>query len=164
MNCLESNQIRAWAMERAIEVGDGAELLLPDLAPTLRGTYAQGSRSGREGNEARSLIAAPEPWDECLVEITLTGVWASGEDWPRFYAWRGGFEERRSLKTAPGHVFTAAENTELASLVTMIMENAWDARLLFSRGGRADGARAFISHDEWYEILGGVKRSNQDAG
>jgi hypothetical protein len=42
----------------------------------------------------------------------------------------------------------------LAALLKLIMENAWDADVLCSVSGRADKVRAWISHDEWFEILG----------
>ena len=86
--------------------------------------------------------------------ITLWGVWSSGEDWPRFYAWRGALGERRSLDAAPGHRFDSGEIHLLAELLELVMDNAWDANILCSRNGRADGLRGRISHDEWYEILG----------
>jgi len=80
-------------------------------------------------------------------------VWRSSEDWPRFYSWRGSLGERRSLDTAPAHRFCCDETPLLAALLTLIMENAWDADVLCSCGGRADLKRATISHDEWFEVF-----------
>ena len=71
-----------------------------------------------------------------------------------FYQWRGARGERRSLRIAPGHRFDAGEETLLKELITLIMQNAWDAEVLCARDGRADGLRGRISHNEWYEILG----------
>jgi hypothetical protein len=44
--------------------------------------------------------------------------------------------------------FERGELLLLAELLELIMKNAWDADVLCSRNGRADGLRAVISHDE----------------
>ncbi|SRR6266542_2733117 len=160
MEFLEDNQICAWAEEHGLARGDGFEVRLPDLPPLYRRTYANGCRSGRERASADDLIATLGSWDECLVWIRSWGVWPSGEDWPRFYAWRGALGERRSLETAPGHRFDPADAVLLVQLLTHIMENAWDADILCSQQGKADATRAKISHDEWYELLAVSDRRN----
>jgi hypothetical protein len=154
MEFLEANQIVQWAEERGLARGDGFEVRLPDLPSLYRREYANGRRSGQERAATDDFIGHLGTWDECVVWIRSWGVWPSGEDWPQFYAWRGAFGERRSVETAPGHRFNRGDGARLAELVTLIMENAWDADVLCSRGGRADGTRGRISHDEWYEILG----------
>jgi hypothetical protein len=88
-----------------------------------------------------------------VVVITGWGVWLSSEDWPTFYQWRGDRGEGRSLRVAPGHQFQNNEDALLRELVTLIMQNAWDADVLGARDGRADGFRGRISHNEWYEVL-----------
>jgi hypothetical protein len=154
MDCLEDNQICEWAVERGLRRGNGFAIELPELEPHPRNVYARGRRSGLEAASARDLIAALGAWDECLVWVTLWGVWSSGEDWPEFYAWRGSLGERRSLDVAPGHRFDKSEVTLLAQLLELVMKNAWDADILCSRSGRANQLRARISHDEWYQVLG----------
>jgi len=54
----------------------------------------------------------------------------------------------------PGTVLAAQKTPLLAELLTLIMENAWDADVLCSCGGRADLKRATISHDERFEVFG----------
>ena len=154
MEFLEGNQICEWAVEHGLQRGTGVTLDLPDLAPHPSEPFADGGLSGREGTAARDLLASLASWDQCLVWITLWGVWPSGEDWPRFYAWRGAQGERRSLRVAPGHLFNTGEVALLAELLELIMQNAWDADIFCSRQGRADGRRATISHDEWYQLFG----------
>jgi hypothetical protein len=153
MECLEDNQICEWATKRALQVGDDSRVRLPNLSSRGQKPYARGGRSAQEGAAAADLVAGLGSWDECLVWVRLWGVWPSSEDWPRFYAWRGGLGERRSLQVAPGHRFEPGEASLLTELLTLIMENAWDADILCSRRGRADGPRGRICHDEWYEIL-----------
>lgn len=155
MEFLERNQMGEWAEKRGLVCGADFTVNLPELEPHARRTYADGRRSGREADAARDLIAGLGSWDECLVWITGWGVWPSGEDWPKFYGWRGALGERRSLNVAPGHRFDRGDVPLLFELLTLIMENAWDADILCSRHGRADCLRAKISHDEWYQLFGG---------
>ena len=153
MEFLEDNQICAWAEERGLVRGSEFEVILPELPSLGRRGYAHGRRSGHEQAAAADFIGSLGAWDECLVWVKSWSAWPSGEDWPRFYTWRGALGERRSLAVVPGHRFAHEEGVLLAQLLTLIMENAWDAEVLCSRAGRADGARGRVSHDEWYEIL-----------
>ena len=122
------------------------------LNERVRVFYAEGQQSGREPAVAAATMRSLGAWDECLVWVTEWGVWPSGEDWPRFYAWRGAHGERRSLEAAPGHLFGGAESPELETMLTVVMENGWDATVLPSRGGVAVDRRVVISHDEWIEV------------
>jgi hypothetical protein len=154
MQCLEDNVIATWAEEHGLRRGEGFKVELPELTAHPMKEYAHGARSGTEQQAARDLLAALGAWDECLVWITLWGVWASSEDWPEFYAWRGALGERRSLEIAPGHLFQFGERESLGELLELVMKNAWDADVLCSQNGRADQIRARISHDEWYQVFG----------
>ena len=164
MDFLEDNQICEWSEDHGLHRGERFDVHLPQLPSRHRVAYANGRRSGREEAAAEELIAGLGSWDECLVWIRLWGVWPSGEDWPQFYAWRGGLGERRSLETAPGHRFDRDETLLLAALLTLIMENAWDADVLCSVRGRADKVRAKISHDEWFELFGQPAALGESAG
>ena len=128
---LEDNQICEWAEQRGLLRGERFEVRLPELPLKHRAMYAEGQRSGREGEAAEELVAGLGSWDECLVWSTEWGVWPS---------------------TAPGQRFNRSEIELLTALIKLIMENAWEADVLCSSGGRADKVRAKISHDEWFEI------------
>ena len=154
MQFLEGNQICEWAEEHGLPRGEGFDVRLPDLPSLYRRAYANGRRSGQERGAAEDLITTLGSWDECLVWVRSWGVWPSGEDWPQFYAWRAALGERRSLDVASGHRFGHAEAVLLIELLTLIMENAWDADILCSRNGTASLAYGRISHDEWYEVMG----------
>src|SRR5579859_7087604 len=123
---LERNQFRAWAAAHGLR----AEPRLREVPVVHRGEYAHGRRAGAEAAAAEDLVTRLGEWDESLVVITLWNVWPSSEDWPRFYAWRGARGERRSLNIAPGHVFARTERVLLTELLTLVMENAWDADVL----------------------------------
>lgn len=153
MEFLEANQICQWAAAHGLTCDDSSRVQLPELPVVCQGVYANGQRSGNEVVAAEAILQRLGAWDECLVRITFWGAWPSGEDWPAFYAWRALSDERRSLDVAPGHKFTHDETVLLTQLMTLIMENAWDAEVLCSRDGRADVVGAKISHDEWYEVL-----------
>jgi hypothetical protein len=160
MEFLEDNQICEWAEEHGLTRGEGFDVNLPALPSLERRDYANGRRSGHERAAAEDLVKTLGAWDECLVWVKSWGVWPSGEDWPRFYAWRGALGERRSLEVTPGHRLVRDEAVLLAQLVTLIMENAWDAEILCSRNGRATDTRGKISHDEWYEVLQSANQGN----
>ena len=155
MRFFESNEIWEWCAERGIVLEDGARPADdPSLVHRGRWLYATGERSGRESVVGADCVRALGAWDECLLWITLVGVWPSGEDWPSFYAWRGARGERRSVDVAPGYLFAADETALLREVLTQAMENAWDAFVLPVRGGAAAPIRARISHDEWIEVRG----------
>jgi hypothetical protein len=117
-----------------------------------RRIYAEGEKSGRERAVAAAAVRALGPWDECLVWITEVGVWASSEDWPRFYTWRGTHGEKRSVEAAPGHVFQAGEMEDLEELLTQILESGWDATVIPATGGMVLRRRIVTSHDEWIDV------------
>jgi hypothetical protein len=154
MRFLEIVEIEFWCNERGIALADGEARLAPDprLCHRSRVLYATGGRSGREPEVAEAAIQALGQWDECLLWITLVGVWSSGEDWPAYYALRGTEGERRSLGTAPGHLFAADEQSKLTRFLTAAMENGWDAWALPARGGWPTEVRLRVSHDEWVEL------------
>ena len=153
MRFLEINEIWLWCEEREIELDDRARPAADArLSHTARAYYAAGRRSGREAATAVAVLEALGEWEECLLWVTLVGVWPSGEDWPTYYAFRGQRGERRSLDVAPGHWVAAGERDELRELLTLVLENAWDAYVLPASSGRATGRRLFVSHDEFVDV------------
>ena len=155
MRFLEIKEIWDWCGERGIVLEDDARPADdPSLGHRGRSLYATGELSGREAQVAADCVRALGAWDECLLWITLVGVWPSGEDWPAFYAWRGSRGEKRSVDVAPACLFTMDEKDLLLALLTITFENAWDAYLLPASGGVALPVRARVSHDEWVEVHG----------
>jgi len=159
MDFLEHTLIWDWCREHRVALRetrpDSPGIWLiddPTLDQRTRVMYADGQRSGREPRVAAAALRALGVWDECVVWVTEWGVWESGEDWPRFYAWRGAHGERRSLDAVPGHLFHAGESAELEGMLAQVMENGWDATVLPSHGGVATDRRIVISHDEWIDV------------
>lgn len=153
MRFFEINEIWAWCADRGIALEQEARPAAdPRLSHAARVKYADGDRSGREPAVAAACVAALPPWDECLLWVTLVGVWSSTEDWPTYYAMRGEQGERRSLDIAPGHWFGADGQEQLVAFLTRVLENGWDAYVLPSWRGSRTAARVRVSHDEWVEL------------
>ncbi|MBX3356391.1 MAG: hypothetical protein KF724_11915 [Phycisphaeraceae bacterium] len=153
MEFLSFNEAWTWCAEHGFELTPGLRPVRPPAATRReRIPYAQGKRSGHEADAARQCIAALGSWDECLLWVTEWGVWPSGEDWPRYYAARGGRGERRSLEDAPGHLFRAGEQDALLEFLTQVLEHAWDAHVLPAIAGRRTDAQGVASHDEYIDI------------
>jgi hypothetical protein len=150
---LELNEIWDWCAQRSIDLDGRTDVASdPQFRHSARTQYAAGQRSGRERAVAKACLRALGPWEECLVWVTLTGVWASGEDWPAYYALRGRAGERRSLETAPGPLFAHGEEQTFVEFLAAVLENAWDAWVLPATSSRETGLRIRVSHDEYVEL------------
>ena len=152
MRFLELVQIEEWCDKHGIRLSNRLPTPDPLLSHHARSTYSEGKRSGRELSVAASCVKTLGAWEECLLWVTGWGIWASGEDWPKYYAARGARGERRSLQTAPGHLFEAGESTAMTEFITLVLENAWDAFILPAALGGDMRLRICVSHDEWLEV------------
>ena len=153
MRFFELNEIQHWCAERGIESDvNGGLAQDTQLRHTTRAQDATGQRSGHERDVAAACLRALGQWDECVLWVTLTGVWGSGEDWPAYYAMRGRVGERRSLEKAPGHWFQRGDEDLLLQFLTAVLENAWDAYVLPASSGRETDRRLRVSHDEYVEL------------
>jgi len=150
----ETGEVELWCAERGVALAEGEARVAPDprLAHPARMRYAEGQRSGRERAVAAAAVRALGAWDECLLWVTLVGVWPSTEDWPAYYALRGAEGERRSLGISPGHWFAREESAKLEQFLAAVMQNGWDAWVLPARDGTATDRRVRVSHDEWLEV------------
>lgn len=152
MRFLEINEIAEWFRE-------GGEDLEKDWQPPDRATpptqilrYGQVSGAQPDREVLETALAALEGWDDCLLWITQWGVCPSGEDWPLFYAARGKRDFRRSLETAPGHLFASDEAADLQEFLGYVLQNAWDAWIFVRKNGAIRRSRAFVSHDEYVDL------------
>jgi hypothetical protein len=157
---LEVNEIAEWLRDHGIDAEvDTWNARIPALAYSYRTMYAAGRKSGREPDIARRAISAAPPWTEAVLRVTLWGVWPSHEDWPEYYRARETFGERRSLETAPGHLFAPNELPTVAKFLTLVMENGWDGDVTFSNGAGGIPMIVRVSHDEWIEIQSSIRIS-----
>jgi hypothetical protein len=158
MRFLEHTYIWDWCRTHGYPLIEGEPLVAPRLSqdPTLTHHQrvvhdAAGSRDEATRLAARALTALG-PWRECLAWATDWDVWVNEEDWPRYYAWRVEYSERRSLAAVPGHLFERGDRDALTWFLAHAIECGWDVDLLPVEGGRPTGVRIRTSHDEWIAL------------
>ena len=158
MRILEDTLIWEWCREHGVlldePVGPVAPRLADDPALVYRERFVNAAAADPERARliAVRLTASLGQWDECLVWATAWDIWSHAENWPRYYAWRGRFGERRSLCTAPGHLFESDEAALLTELLAHVFECGWDVTVLPLRRGSPTGRRLYTSHDDWIEF------------
>jgi len=145
---LEFNEIREWFDERGFPLDAAGTLRQdPSYVRVLRVTMSDVVPAATECSRRLGV------WDECLLWITLWGVWPSSEDWPKYYQWRGMHGERRSLDVAPGHLFKRSDFAGFEELLGIVIENGWEGHVLPIAGLLPSTSRAFVSHDEWIDVF-----------
>lgn len=150
MQFLENSQIDEWRVQHEALLGESAAQSMSSL---MTRSYGQAVEPrGQEAEVAAAAIKELGDWDECLLVVKSWGIWPSSEDWPKYYAERGAHGERRSLDVAPGHLFAKPEEPALLRFLQIVLENAWDAEALPASGGRFNGRRLVVSHDEFVEV------------
>jgi len=87
---------------------------------------------------ARWCVNAMQPG---LFWITCWWVW--GDNMPLFDGYRKSLGEDRPIHAAPGHVFGAADLTEVECLLDLGLYSSWDASLF----DRAGSVLLTLSHD-----------------
>jgi len=97
---------------------------------------------------ARTIEAALQPRQACLLWVTDSGIFSSNENNHLYYRLRQSYGDTRLLREAPGHLCLDFERPEVVTLVHVCILFGWDAHLIPAVGC----GRAFVSHDEWVEI------------
>lgn len=157
MQILEYPFIWEWCREHGAELdesGNAAPRLRDDPALLHHSqlVFAPTGRSGYEPAVASAILDALGGWTECLLWVTGWGVWASSEDWPRYYALRARHGQRLSIDVAPGHLATPADAADFSELLLQVLEQGWDAVLLPARDGHVIPLRVEVSHDGWVDV------------
>jgi hypothetical protein len=139
--------------------GNGAALTDSNTGPVVVPDPAFSHRSRLDWHTSKStttpstvvssILTRLGPWDECLIWITGWGVWPSSEDWPRYYALRARFSDRRSLDEAPGHLALPADEIDLQDLLAQVLDFGWDASVVPAASGRITDVHVEVSHDGW---------------
>jgi hypothetical protein len=158
MRFLEPTYVWDWCRTHGFRLIEDQPLVTPRLAPdpalvqTQRAVHTAAGNGEAAAELAAEVCAALGRWQSCLAWAIEWDIWENQEDWPRFYSWRGGYNERRSLAAVPGHLFDSADAAELARFVGHAIECGWDVSLLPTLDGGPTGVRIQISHDEWIAI------------
>lgn len=155
MRFLAVNECWEWCRAHGVALdAQDRPVFDPTLAHRARLTYVE--EPGHGVAVRPEVLAAIQDalgrWDECLLWVTLWGVWPSTENWPVYYGLRGNLGERRSLDEAPGHLgASAGDRQQLAAFLRLILNHAWEGYVFAARGAETY-TRAFISHDEWVSL------------
>ena len=154
MRFLAVNECWQWCREHGVALDERDHPVFdPTLEHRARLTYVE---EPAHGVAVRPLVVAAildalGDWEECLLWVTLWGVWGATEDWPLYYGLRGNLRERRSLDDAPGHLALAGDRALLATFLRLALNHAWEGHVFAAKGGDTY-TRAFISHDEWASL------------
>ena len=155
MRFLAVNECREWCRAHGVALDEQDRPVFdPALTHRARLTYVE--EPGHGISVRSEVLAAIEDalgrWDECLLWVTLWGVWPSSENWPVYYGLRGNLGERRSLEEAPGHLAAGLGDRErLATFLPLVLNHAWEGYVFAARGA-VTYTRVFISHDEWVSL------------
>jgi hypothetical protein len=158
MKILWSNEVWGWYRKNNLEEyvnSKGQHTDEPVLPEFLNSARLEFNTKGNEEHQdiiVENFLGGMTEWDECLVVITLLGVWPSAEDWPRFYNWRSSNGSRFSVSDAPGHLFYSTDILELKLLLTQIFEFGWEGYMLFKSCQSKVDTIVFISHDGWLKV------------
>src|SRR5712691_11900767 len=97
---------------------------------------------------SRQIVASLDYWEEALLWVVLTGVWASSDNTHLYYRLRQSYGDLRHLDQAPGHLMLRHESEDLITILQLCMMFGWDAFVF----PNCDYDRAFVSHDEYGEV------------
>ena len=148
MRFLTDDEARRWCKrEPQMLNASNNPLQWPNGFPVLRFVYAR-EPAPRLFWICRELVAALEYWDEALLWVVLSGVWASSENTHLYYRLRQSYGDKRHLEQAPAHLFLRHEGEDLTTLLHLCLLFGWEAFVFTSH----DYARIFVSHDEYGEI------------
>jgi hypothetical protein len=147
MWCLTRDESKLWCEARLRPVDKLGCPALVERKHTVKAPTS-GMNWSRLHWLAGFLISHVEPFDECLLWVTQSGVWPSSENFHLFYRMRESYGERRQLHDAPGLLFLKHEPSDLQTFVELALLCGWDFYLLPAPGY----AEAFVSHDEFIEL------------
>lgn len=152
MWCFSSDESRRWTDARYY--GERKFAVDESGLPTIIGLEYRVSAplTGMKWSQlhwfAGFLASHLEPFEECLLWVTESGVWPSSENLHLFYRLRESYGEHRPLADAPGHLFLQHEKADLTTFVAMALLSGWDFYLLPT----PIYAAAFVSHDEFADL------------
>jgi len=148
MRFLTKEESRGWCGGNPPHLDDrGHPVQWPAKFQALRFIYTH-EPAGRLFWLSQRLIAALDYWDEALLWVVLSGVWASSENTHLYYRLRQSYGDQRHPDQAPGHVALRHEGGDITTFLHLCMMFGWEAFVFPDR----DYGRLFVSHDEYGEI------------
>lgn len=144
---LSSEEAQSWCRGRGFQL-DGENLpVLETRSHCIKKSLAE-LKPLRLTWMSRWIAEYLEPYQDCLLWITLWDVWNSSENFHLYYRLRESYGDRRQLSAAPGHLFGSHENSDLATFIELALIFGWDFYLLTS----PEYQTAFVSHDEFMQL------------
>jgi hypothetical protein len=147
MRCVSWPDAQKWCEGRNVATFDGNTPTIRTRPYFVRATLA-GMGWSRLHWLGGFVASCMQPFDECLLWVTQSGVWPSSENLHLFYRVRETYGEHRPLAEAPGHLFLKHELPDLATLIELALLCGWDFYLFPVPAHAA----AFVSHDEFIEF------------
>jgi len=148
MRFLTTQETRAWCKGNPPFLDDrGHPVQWPASFQVIRFAYPH-EPAPRLFYISRCLIYAVDYWDEALLWVVLTRVWASSENTHLYYRLRQSYGDHRHLEEAPGHLVLRHEGEDLKTLLHLSLLFGWEAFLFTDH----DYARVFVCHDEYAEV------------
>jgi hypothetical protein len=139
MNCLTTAEALLWCADRDIPIKNGLPLI-PAGCNTFKIPSDAGERIALIKSHWGSL-----PTQQVLIWVTAWSVWSSCEHMPLFSRFRLAYNETRSLKDAPAHLFSAEEAGDSLSLAILGVMFLWDFYVITPQ----NNFFSFYSHDEY---------------
>lgn len=146
MTCLSEDECATWCKARGLD-RDGKSLLYLNSEP-LNGELPDASRE--QAHFARFATELNLNFHGCLVWLTAWGISPSEENPSVVVKIREAFGEQRSLREAPGHLFSDVEADLATGLIRLVLAFAWDAHVVHV----GDNIAMTLSHDGWFEVCG----------
>lgn len=110
-------------------------------------TYQMPVDTGKKTALARLLSAGIDATETGLLWITGWGIFPSSENMALFDRYRESMGERRSIGTAPGHLFGKSDVVAIECLLDLSLYFYWDTSLFDARG-----IWIKTSHDEYVSV------------
>jgi hypothetical protein len=159
MWCLSTDDAQRWTSGRGFSLDDRAHPSFNDKKYSVLAPLS-GMNWSRLTWLSRYIASYVEPFDECLLWVTLFGVWSSSENLHLFYRLRESYGERRMLAMAPAHLFLSHEKADLATFIELALLFGWDFYVLPSAPAYRT---AFVSHDEFLLLCTDEKPAAEEA-
>ena len=83
-----------------------------------------------------------------LFWVTEYGIWPSSENMHLYYRLRSSYGNSTELRTEPGHLALAYEQSDLVSFLDLAIQFGWGGHVIPS----GSLAYVFISHDGWMHV------------
>jgi hypothetical protein len=158
MWCLSNEESQDWCRRIGLQLDEENRPILRTRAHCVEKSLAE-LKVLRLTSMSRWIAEYLQPFDECLLWVTLWDVWNSSENFHLYYRLRESYGDRRRLSAGPGHLFGGHESSDLATFIELALLFGWDFYLLTS----PEYQTAFVSHDEFMQLFTNNSNTAEEA-